>query len=89
MLLMVTVQRRNTVISKGTCASGQISKRYVVINNFTLMVNIVVIVYMRSQGDTFDWTRDNGGTPSLTTGPSTDHTTGTKNGKCTHNSTAL
>ncbi|EDO47787.1 predicted protein [Nematostella vectensis] len=32
------------------------------------------------QGDQFDWTRDNGGTPSLTTGPSTDHTTGTNNG---------
>ena len=31
-------------------------------------------------GDNFDWTRDSTGTPSLGTGPSTDHTTGTKNG---------
>lgn len=26
-------------------------------------------------GDQFDWTRDNGGTPSSTTGPHNDHTT--------------
>lgn len=31
-------------------------------------------------GDNFNWTRDSGGTPSLGTGPSTDHTTGTRNG---------
>ena len=31
-------------------------------------------------GDQFDWKRDSGGTPSLGTGPSTDHTTGTRNG---------
>ena len=32
------------------------------------------------QGDQFDWRRDSGGTPSVQTGPSTDHTTGTRNG---------
>lgn len=32
------------------------------------------------RGDEFDWRRDSGGTPSLGTGPSTDHTTGTRNG---------
>ena len=31
-------------------------------------------------GDNFDWTRANGGTPSLATGPSVDHTTGTSLG---------
>lgn len=31
-------------------------------------------------GDDFDWLRDNGGTPSSTTGPSVDHTIGTKAG---------
>lgn len=31
-------------------------------------------------GDQFNWTRDSGGTPSLGTGPSADHTTGTRNG---------
>ena len=31
-------------------------------------------------GDNFDWLRDNGGTPSATTGPSVDHTLGTKLG---------
>eukprot|EP00795_Rhopilema_esculentum_P012712 gene12712-3431_t len=32
------------------------------------------------RGDQFDWTRGNQGTPSLGTGPSTDHTTGTSQG---------
>ena len=32
-------------------------------------------------GDNFDWTRDNGGTSSLGTGPRTDHTYGTAAGK--------
>ncbi|XP_057298293.1 MAM and LDL-receptor class A domain-containing protein 2-like isoform X2 [Hydractinia symbiolongicarpus] len=32
------------------------------------------------QGDKFNWKRSNGGTPSYGTGPSTDHTTGTKLG---------
>lgn len=31
--------------------------------------------------DKFDWKRGNGGTPSLGTGPRTDHTTGTALGK--------
>ena len=31
-------------------------------------------------GDDFNWLRHNGGTPSAGTGPSTDHTTGTKLG---------
>lgn len=31
-------------------------------------------------GDQFDWKRDSGGTPSAGTGPSRDHTTGTRNG---------
>ena len=31
-------------------------------------------------GDDFDWQRDNGGTPSSTTGPSVDHTFGTQAG---------
>lgn len=30
-----------------------------------------------SKKDKFDWKRANGGTPSLGTGPKTDHTTGT------------
>ena len=33
------------------------------------------------RGDQFDWTRGNQGTPSLGTGPSTDHTTGTSQGE--------
>lgn len=33
-------------------------------------------------GDNFDWTRANGLTASLGTGPSFDHTTGTANGGC-------
>ena len=32
------------------------------------------------RGDQFDWTRANKGTPSLGTGPATDHTTGTDQG---------
>lgn len=31
-------------------------------------------------GDNFDWTRASQGTPSLGTGPATDHTTGTSQG---------
>ena len=31
-------------------------------------------------GDKFDWRRDSGGTPSRGTGPTNDHTTGTRNG---------
>lgn len=31
--------------------------------------------YTNVVGDQFDWTRDNGGTPSSTTGPHNDHTT--------------
>ncbi|XP_041365734.1 MAM and LDL-receptor class A domain-containing protein 1-like [Gigantopelta aegis] len=31
-------------------------------------------------GDDFDWLRDNGGTPTLTTGPKVDHTRGTASG---------
>ena len=33
-----------------------------------------------SKKDTFDWTLSNDGTPSMGTGPRTDHTTGTKLG---------
>jgi len=33
-------------------------------------------------GDNFDWTRANGYTASVGTGPSFDHTTGTSNGVC-------
>lgn len=33
-------------------------------------------------GDNFDWTRSNGYTASVGTGPSYDHTTGTSNGGC-------
>ena len=33
------------------------------------------------QGDQFDWTRQKGSTYSVNTGPSVDHTTGTKNGE--------
>lgn len=36
--------------------------------------------WQNTAGDQFDWKRDSGGTPSLGTGPTTDHTTGTKNG---------
>ena len=37
--------------------------------------------WTNSPGDDFDWSRDSAGTPSLGTGPTTDHTTGTKNGE--------
>jgi len=33
-------------------------------------------------GDNFDWTRANGITASIGTGPSFDHTTGSSNGGC-------
>ncbi len=33
------------------------------------------------KGDTFDWIRGSGGTPSIYTGPATDHTTGLATGK--------
>ena len=33
----------------------------------------------QEKNDKFDWTRNKGGTPSFSTGPSADHTTG--NGK--------
>ncbi len=33
--------------------------------------------WTHSGGDNFDWIRANGGTPSIGTGPSRDHTTGT------------
>ena len=32
-------------------------------------------------GDDFDWTRGNNGTPSVSTGPQFDHSTGGVNGK--------
>ncbi|CAH1242850.1 MDGA1 [Branchiostoma lanceolatum] len=36
--------------------------------------------YTQDTADDFDWTRDSGGTPSLFTGPSDDHTTGNSSG---------
>ncbi|XP_038071819.1 MAM and LDL-receptor class A domain-containing protein 1-like [Patiria miniata] len=36
--------------------------------------------FNNSQNDDFDWTLDNGGTPSSGTGPNADHTLGTSNG---------
>ncbi|CAH3118157.1 unnamed protein product [Pocillopora meandrina] len=37
-------------------------------------------LWKNTVGDDFNWQRDSGGTPSLGTGPSSDHTTGTSNG---------
>ena len=37
-------------------------------------------LWKNTVGDNFNWQRDSGGTPSLGTGPSSDHTTGTSNG---------
>jgi len=39
--------------------------------------------YSNVGGDDFDWTRDNGGTPSTRTGPHNDHTTNTAAGRWT------
>ncbi|KAH3887704.1 hypothetical protein DPMN_011723 [Dreissena polymorpha] len=36
--------------------------------------------YTNVAGDDFDWARDAGGTPSLLTGPKTDHTTNSPQG---------
>ena len=37
--------------------------------------------YSQDTSDDFNWSRDNGGTPSGTTGPSVDHTLGTAAGE--------
>lgn len=37
--------------------------------------------WVNTKGDVFDWTRNSGTTPSFQTGPSVDHTLGTKFGK--------
>lgn len=39
--------------------------------------------YTQDKTDDFDWTRDNGGTTTRGTGPSADHTYGTKEGTFT------
>lgn len=39
--------------------------------------------YTQDKTDDFDWTRDNGGTTTRGTGPSADHTYGTKEGTST------
>ncbi|XP_078658171.1 MAM domain-containing glycosylphosphatidylinositol anchor protein 1-like [Branchiostoma floridae x Branchiostoma belcheri] len=36
--------------------------------------------YNQDTADDFDWTRDSSGTPSVNTGPTADHTTGTSSG---------
>ena len=38
--------------------------------------------WQNKPGDDFDWSRGDGDTPSIQTGPSTDHTLGTSLGKC-------
>lgn len=38
---------------------------------------------LNQNGDDFDWVMGSGGTPSLFTGPKSDHTTGTSAGMCT------
>ena len=37
--------------------------------------------FTNDRADDFDWRRDKGGTPSVKTGPSSDHTLGNRNGK--------
>ena len=37
--------------------------------------------YTQDKTDDFDWTRDYGGTGTANSGPSVDHTYGTKNGE--------
>lgn len=50
-----------------------------VINNCTFEQGLCS--WTNAKGDNFDWTRDRGGTASWNTGPSVDHTLGTRQGR--------
>eukprot|EP00794_Sanderia_malayensis_P017044 gene17044-18759_t len=72
---------------RGTSFLGDIAIDYIVVRDnrcptavFCDFEDTTLCGWTHTGGDNFDWTRANGGTPSIGTGPRTDHTTGTSLG---------